>query len=159
MKEWWINLSLREKQTVALGSVLVFIFLIYELIFASLSSSVEHLRQQIHKNKSLLTWMQESDKRIQQLEKNQHSTNKSSASLISIIQDDLNNNPISKKVTELRQSDNDSVELRFQQVSFDDMTAWLINLSRDQQLIITQMTVTPVGTAGIVDAVLRLQTG
>ena len=149
MKEWWINLSLREKQTVALGSVLVFIFLIYELIFASLSSSVEHLRQQIHKNKSLLTWMQESDKRIQQLEKNQHSTNKSSASLISIVQDDLNNNPISKKVT----------ELRFQQVSFDDMTAWLINLSRDQQLIITQMTVTPVGTAGIVDAVLRLQTG
>jgi type II secretory pathway component PulM len=157
MKEWWLNLSLREKQTLALGSVVIFIFLIYQLIFASVANSVDHLRDQLHKNKNLLGWMQESDKRIQLLEKNQQPHSKKTASLLSIVQDDLNQNPIAKNMTALQQADNDSIELHFQQVSFDNMMRWLITMTRQQQIIITQMTVVPSQSPGIVDVVLKLQ--
>lgn len=159
MKDWWQNLSLREKQTVAFGTLLVMIFIVYELMFASLAGSVDHLRAQILKNKTLLSWMRESDARIQQLEKNQKPIeSKDAGSLLSVVQDDIKNNPISKSMTQLQQSDNDAVELRFQQVSFDDMMQWLIAICREQDLTISQMTITPESSAGVVDAVLKLQT-
>jgi general secretion pathway protein M len=158
MKDWWLNLSLREKQTVTLGSMIVLAFIFYQLIFASLANSVQHLRQQVTKNKTLLSWMQESDQRIQGLEKTlAPRANKTSVSLLSLVQDNVMNTPMAKNMTQLQQADNDSIELRFQQVSFDTLMRWLIDLCHQQPVTVTQMSISPLPKAGIVDATLKLQ--
>lgn len=160
MKDWWMNLAIREKQTLALGAVLVGIFIIYAIIFAPLSSSVGNLREKIHKNQMLLTWMQESDKRIQFLEKKpQTAPEKSSASLLSIVQDDINQNPIAKTVSQLQQADSDTIQLHLQAVSFDNMIKWLATLCQQQHLAVNQLTITNGTAIGVVDAELRLQAG
>lgn len=161
MKDWWMNLSLREKQTVALGTLLLGLFIIYEIMFAPLSSSVDNLRDKIHKNQTLLTWMQQSDKRIQFLEKAppQTSSEKASASLLSIVQDDINKNPIAKSISQLQQADSDTIQLHLQNVSFDNTIKWLATLCQQQHLVINQLTIITGTTAGMVDAELRLQAG
>jgi type II secretory pathway component PulM len=158
MNEWWMNLSIREKQSVALGTVLLSAFIIYELIFAAFIHSTESLRTKIHKQQTLLVWMQDSDKRIRQLEKVQTTTPAANlSSLLSRVQNDINQNSLQKNISQLQQAENDAIEIHFQQVNFDLMTGWLIKLCREQRLTITEMIVTPGTTTGIVDATLKLK--
>jgi general secretion pathway protein M len=158
MKAWWLNASMREKQIVSLGALLVIVFLVYDIIFAPLTNAVDTLRQKIHNNQILLAWMQESNKRIETLEKSKTSTApKSSASLLSTVQNDINNQPFGKSVAQLQQAENDSIQIRLQKVSFDALTKWLITICQQEGLLITQMTVAPNTAPGIVDADLKLQ--
>jgi general secretion pathway protein M len=158
MKAWWLNASIREKQAVSLGAAFVTLFLVYEIVFAPLANAVDTLRQKIHSGQTLLTWMQDSDKHIQTLEKSQKTAApKSSASLLSVIQNDVNDEPIGKNISQLQQAENDSIQIHLQKVGFDALTKWLIAICQQQGLIITQMTATPTTTPGIVDADLKLQ--
>jgi general secretion pathway protein M len=158
MKAWWLNASIREKQAVSLCAAFITLFLVYVIIFAPLANAVDTLRQKIHSSQTLLTWMQDSDKRIQSLEKSQKSAApKSSASLLSIIQKDMNDQPIGKNISQLQQAENDSIQIHLQKVGFDALTKWLIAICQQQGLIITQMNATPTTTPGIVDSDLKLK--
>jgi type II secretory pathway component PulM len=158
MKTWWLNLSLREKQTVSLGAVLFSAFIIYSILFAPLANGIHSLRQKIHNNQTLLDWMKASDTRITILEKTATTTvSTSSASLLSTIQNDISTQTFSKSVTALQQADNDSIQIRLQKISFDTLVKWLITICQEHHLLITQMTVLPSNTPGIVDADLKLQ--
>jgi type II secretory pathway component PulM len=158
MKNWWSNLSFREKQTVSMGAALLLIFLIYEIIFAPLSSHVNSLRQKVRSNQALLHWMQDSDARISSLEKTQkQQTRNTSTSLLSVVQNGINNSAIAQNVTQLQQSENDSVQMKLQKVGFDTFIQWLTAICQQQQLIILQMTSTPDGDPGTVDLELKIQ--
>jgi general secretion pathway protein M len=158
MKNWWSSLSFSEKQTVSIGVALLLIFLIYEVIFAPLGNHVDALRQKVHSNQALLHWMQDSDARIRSLEKNQkQQPRNTSMSLLSTVQNGINNSAIAQNVTQLQQSENDSVQMKLQKVGFDTFIQWLTAICQQQQLIIIQMTSTPDGDPGTVDVELKMQ--
>jgi general secretion pathway protein M len=157
MKNWWLGLNLREKQIFSIGILLVLVFFIYEIIFAPLSNSVEVLRHKIHSNQVLLKWMQASDAHIKSLEKNhQPVSSNSNMSLLSVVQNEINDSSIAQNVSQLQQSENDSVQLQLKKVSFDTFIQWLTQLCQQQQLLITQMSITPLDGAGSVDTELKL---
>lgn len=158
MKEWWINLSLREKQYVSLGTVAVLILLFYSLIWSPLSNKVISMRGQIQRNEQLLAWIQTADKQIQLVEKNlQQSASSSSTSLLSTTQNLINESTLSSQLSQLRQADSDSVQLSFKQVDFDKLIAWLAETSKTQRFVVSQLTVTPSPSPGIVSAELTLK--
>lgn len=158
MKNWWLNLSFREKQTVSIGAALLLIFLCYELIFATLGNQVDALRQKVHSNQTLLSWMQDSDARIRSMEKNQKQEPlNNSMSLLSVVQNGVNNSSIAQNVTQLQQAESDSVQMKLQKVSFDVFIQWLTALCQQQQLLITQMTATPNTDPGVVDVEVKIQ--
>lgn len=157
MKDWWLNLSYREKQTTSLGAFVVVIFLIYALIWSPLSNGVNTLREKIRSNQSLLSFMQESDKRIQALKQNNVVSRSSTISLLNLVQTDINNTSLARGITQLQEMENDTVSLRLQKVSFDSLMKWLTVLCRDQLLTISQMSVTPSADPGIVNVDLKLQ--
>jgi type II secretory pathway component PulM len=161
MKAWWNNLAFREKQTIAIGAVLVGIFLIYALIFAPLNNAVLTLRQQIEKKQQLLAWMKSADEKIQLLEKSQQKTERhtTSASLLSAVQMAVTKNEIAKNVLQLQEVENNSIQLKLQQVNFDAVIQWLIVLCQQQQLMISQMNIKPATTPGIVDIELEFTLG
>jgi general secretion pathway protein M len=157
MKNWWLSLALREKQTISIGMLLVLIFLIYEIIFAPLSNAVNELRHKIRSDQTLLTWMQASNERIVSLEKNHQSQSHSvTTSLLSVVQNGINDSAIAQNVAQLQQSDNDSVQLQLQKVNFDTFIQWLTQLCQQHQLLITQMSITPLDTTGTVNTELKL---
>lgn len=159
MKEWWINLSIREKQTVILGSTAVIILMIYNLIWSPLHNTVITMRKQIQSNQQLLTWMQSADNRIQAIEKNLQTKSSAhpSGSLLSVVQNQINQSPIATNLSQLRQAENDSVQSSFKQVNFDKLIAWLSGSWQEHGLIVTQVTITPGNTPGMVSAELTLK--
>ncbi len=153
MKEWWFNLSLREKQTVSLGGAAVLIGILYLLIWSPLHSSVTGFRDQIEHNQNLLSWMQTADEKIQAAEKmGQKPATHSTASRLTTVQNELKKSPIANNITQLVQADNDSVKLNFQKVDFDLLMIWLTELWQQQGLIVTQLTTKSAGSPGIVEA-------
>ena len=161
MKEWWHNLSLREKQTLTLGILAVIIFLIYALIFAPLDNKATSLRNKIKHNQELLSWMQKTDQQIKSAEKTlqKKSTDINTGSLLTIVQQQINKTPLVSNLAQLRQADNDSVQLSFTNVDFDKLVVWLTALWQEHGLMVSQMTTTAGTPPGIVTADLILKNG
>lgn len=158
MKEWWNNLALREKQMVTLGAFVIGIIALYVLLWSPIDTKVSTLRSQMVRNQELLSWMQDTDKQIQSYEKNsQLKPVRSTGSLLSIIQKQINRTAFVTALSQLHQVENDSVQLTFQKVDFDKLISWLIPLTQQQGIVITQMLVTPSGTPGFVNVDLVLK--
>ena len=157
-KTTWHSLALREKQMVAAGIFAIVIFLLYLIIWLPISNKAESLRGQIEQNHQLLTRMESADSRIQSLQQSmQSSTSTSAKSVLSIIQNEIAPAGFSKNLSTLRQIDAHSVQLNLQNVSFDSLIKWLAQLSKTRGLQVTQMTVLPTGTQGLVTAEVILK--
>ena len=159
MKEWWNNLALREKQTLSVGIFFLSLFLIYILLWSPLNTKVMSLRSHIQQNQELLTWMDAADKRIQVLEKTAQTkpAARPTGSLLSVIQKQINRTPLVTALTQLHQVDNESVQLTFEKVNFDQLITWLTGISQ-QGLLTTQLSITPGTTLGVVSADLIIKT-
>lgn len=158
MKQWWQELSLREKQSVSVGSIAIAIFIIYSWIWSPLDHKITSMRTQIEQNQKLLAWMQAADKQLANSAKQIQSTSTTSTSksLLSIAQNQIKQSSLSNQSYQLRQAESDSVQLSFKQVDFDKLITWLSDASRQQTLMISQLTVAPSDTPGIVSAELQL---
>jgi len=153
MREWFLNLSLREKQTVTFGTIIVFGFLIYALLWLPLNKSVIEMRNSIQQNQELLAWMQSADKKITALEKT-HITAKQNVagSLLSTTQNTIKASEFTKNITELKQADKNSVKLSLANVEFDNLADWLTKSWKNQGLNVSQMSVKAAETPGLVSA-------
>jgi general secretion pathway protein M len=151
IKNYWENLALREKQTAILGIICSVFFLCYEIIWAPLSNRVSTLRQSITHKQQLLAWMQETDKNITQLQQTHPMAVRKTDSLLSTIQTQLNNSSFTNNISRLQQIENDSVQLHLQNISFDNLMTWLINLN-SQGVSIQQIDIVANPTPGIVES-------
>lgn len=158
MKEWWDNLALREKQMLLLGFFFISAAIIYFFMWSPLSEKEENLRHQIQRNNELLSWMQETDKQILTIEKKTPiQPSRTKKSLLGFVQENINGSTLKENLTQLHQFETDSVQLVFQKVEFDKLITWLIKMTQQEGLTITQMSVTPSASAGIVQADLVLK--
>jgi type II secretory pathway component PulM len=159
MKDWWNQLSLRDKRTAFFGAIIVVIALLYALILAPLATKNAFLRTQIEHDKQLLVWMKAANKKILALQKSPQTkpSMNSTASALSITQDQIKESPFADKFSQLKQAENEGVQLNFQTVNFDALIAWLTMLWEQYGLVVAQTTITPTGTAGSVNADIILQ--
>ena len=155
MKEWWNNLILREKQILCLGIIIAIAAFIYLILWSPLHNRVSHLRLQIKNAQHLLAAMQAIDKQIQHTE-NTTQVNIESGSLLNLVQKQIKASPLVKALDQLRQTENDAVLLSFKQVDFDKLIAWLMIFSQQYRITLTQMSVTPGTTPGMVAAEVTL---
>lgn len=159
MKDWWNNLALREKQTMSLGAFALILLLFYLIIWSPLNYKLDNLRNKIKHDQQLLTWMKDANNRMQAAEKQQTQKNSlpSGTSLLSLVQHKLNQTPLVSSLGQLRQAENDSVQLSFTNVDFDKMIEWLTQLWQQQGVTISQINITASNTAGLVNADMILK--
>lgn len=159
MKEWWDNLSLRDKQMFSLGVIVVVLFLIYLLIWSPLNNKVNSLRTTLQHNQNLLAWMQSAEKQIQLYENTatKNSTEQNTVSLLTIVQNEINQSGIAKDLAQLHQAENDSVQITFQHVDFDALITWLTQLWQQHDITISQASVKKTDAQGVVSAEIILK--
>lgn len=149
MKDWWLNLALREKQTVAAGSFVVVLFLLYTLIWSPLSDLNDNLRTRIPRSQETLSAMQSTDQLIQHITKEvKEKRNQPTGSLLGLMQTEINQSKFASHVTQLRQAENDSVQFNLRKVDFDQLLVFLTSLWKKQGVIISQITVIPMEAPG-----------
>lgn len=156
MKQWWLGLSLREKQTLMLGGIAVAIYIVYALIWSPLDNKIVAMREQIQQDQKLLAWMQAADKRLTGSD-NPTPTPLLASSLLSVAQKQIKQSALADQLSQLRQAENDAVQLSFKQVDFDKLVTWLADSSRQKGLTVAQLTVAPSESPGIVSAELQLK--
>jgi len=158
MKEWWLQLALREKQILSVGALFILVFVIYFLFWNPLENKVNILRNQLTRNQELLAWMETTDKQIKNLEKNTKKISfEHSESLLSNVQNQLNQSELSGSLSDMREREQNVVQLHFKLISFDKLMTWLIKNTAQQGWVITQLLATPQNTPGTVSIVLELQ--
>lgn len=159
MKEWWLNLALREKQIVAAGSIVIILFLLYEIIWSPLVSLNDNLRTRIQHNRTTLSAMQNADQLIQHIQKTSKEKHQQpNGSLLGTLQTELNKSEFASHVLQLRQAENESVQFGLHNINFDQFLIFLTALWKTHNIIVSQITVTPTGAPGevTVDIVMKL---
>lgn len=159
IKSWWLTLALREKQAVAVGGSLLAIFLVYECMLSPLMDHVAEMRRQISSDQETLTWMQTADKEIAKV----HGANKPNSQtltpvvLLSVMQKEINHAGLTQYMSQLKQANNDAIQVQFQKISFDKLVSLLLAVLNEQNVNIAQFTVTADNQPGIVNADIVLK--
>lgn len=157
MKDWWLNLALREKQMVLAGGLALLLFLLYEMIWSPLIDKNAALRTQIQHNRELLAWMENADQRMKSLLQSAKSRDHQTGSLSGIVQDALHNSPLRAHVNQFRQVESDSVQFDLRKVNFDELIKFLTGLWNNEGILVAQFSVAPSGTPGEVTASIVLK--
>lgn len=156
MKTWWYNLAKREQQLVSVGTVAVLLILIYFFAWQPFASSLQQLRENISTDKALLVWMQANLEDYKQSSSQQKHMSDSNQSLLTRIEQSLEQGRMSAYSPELSQLDNNQIKINFQMIAFNDLLKWLVTLSQQTKLDVVQARITSTDEPGMVGAQLSL---
>ena len=156
MKEWWQSLSSRERSLVSVLSVFVILLLLYFIIWSPLQSSIDNLQQNVNNNQSLLTWMQQADAALQQQGAND---NGSAASTdpnqrLSTVQQSLQTVNFRKHAQQLEQTQKNEVRITISKAQFDNVISWLVNLWKNNGLVVDSANIKKLNDKGTISATL-----
>ncbi|OGT38534.1 MAG: hypothetical protein A3F11_04575 [Gammaproteobacteria bacterium RIFCSPHIGHO2_12_FULL_37_14] len=157
IKEWWSGLAARERKIFAFGSCAVVILVIYQFIWSPWLYNIIAMRERIKTNQAILVWMQSADQEIQKID-NTSGQQKiiSPIILLEFLQKQINQLGLEKALTQLKQSGNETIEMHFQKVEFDQLIRLLLLVAR-QHVIISQATIVAEGMPGMVNADIVLK--
>lgn len=161
IKEWWAGLAVRERQAISIGLCVVGIFIVYQWIWTPYLNHVDTMRKQISTDQKTLAWMQAADQEIQKVEGKSKGKNKITTPivLLSVLQKQIKSAGFDKVLTQLKQTTNDTIEVGFRKIEFDKLMKFLITMTSDQGVTITQMSATSENLPGIVTAEILIKVG
>lgn len=160
LKDWWVALTLREQQAVAVGGSLFVLFILYQLIWSPILSHLDDMRKQIVSSEKTLAWMRSTDVAMTKLAKESHREQVQSSTpvvLMSAFQRQVQQAGLEAAMSELKQASNDTIEVHFQKVGFDKLMKMLTAFVKNQRVVIAQMSVNPDDASGVVNADLLLK--
>ncbi len=157
VKTWWSNLAMREKKAVVVGSALLMVFMVYEGVWSPLMEHVNALRQRIQTDRKTLVWMQAADQMLQKTGNRQQAKRPSTVVLLSDLQKEVNERGLGQALTRLEQSGEDGVEMQFQQVEFDKLMRFLVEIVKEQNVVIMQMSAVATATSGVGSVMVELR--
>lgn len=140
-QEKWAGLNEREQRVLAIGAGLLTLFIVYEFIFSPLLNQAEKTRTEVRMNQKTLAWMQAADKQMLMLE-HQHKSKKpaSIVALLGLLQKKVIQAGFDSRLVQLRQIGTNSIEMRFQNVNFNELLKLLVTLVQEQPVLIARMT-------------------
>ncbi len=153
MKAKWDNLQPRERTTISIAAIALLLLLLYQLILAPIHRGLSNIKTSVVQNQQLLNWMHITEKKIQVLQQSGINSRKvTTATLLSTIDESVHKSPIANNVTLLQQGSNNTVEAKFNRVSFDELTQWMLTLRREYGIDMKQVTISSVSNEGHVQA-------
>lgn len=159
MKSWWSGLALREKQSLLLGGMVLSVFILYACLLSPLWTSVSDLREQISSDQETLGWMQAANKEIQAAARKNagHTQVLTPVVLLSVLQKQINHAGLDQYLTQLKQANNESIEVQFKKVSFDKLASLLITLLREQPVSLERFSIVAENESGVVNAEIMIK--
>jgi type II secretory pathway component PulM len=156
IKVWWSRLNLREQKLLIRGGISLGLLIICLIFFYLIYVKLDDLKENISDQKALLSWMQTAVPEIQGLRQSAGQRQSiPSGSLLTFVEQTLKQTNLSKALTTLEKSpdeNQESVQLDFDKVSFDDLMTWLIKFWREYNITITQFSATRGSDKGFVQA-------
>jgi len=154
---WWQQRSQQEHFILGVGGLFVLVIIVYFGIASPLQTQVQTVQKEWQSNRQLLSWMQP---RVQALQGQQSVTQASQAisasALLVTVDQSVKQTAFANTVTELSQSSNNGVQIRFKAVPVDALLQWLAMLHTKYQVDVLQFSAQPNATLGMADVVLTV---
>jgi general secretion pathway protein M len=156
-RDRWQQLTLRERILVAGGGVVLVLLLLYTLIWEPLSSAVYRYRQDVITNKMLLLQIQQAGPEIKSLRSQvKRSQIKDQADLLSVVERLVRKSRLQSTVSEIGLGTENTVRLRFDDVPFDELMTWLIELQQKEGIVVNTFTLEKLPEVGRVKVQLTV---
>lgn len=157
MKNWWTQLSLREKKTIGIGCIFLLVILLYMGIWIPWQEKMATMRLKVKSNHELIAWMRQVDQKIQSYQPLTPRQTSGNASLLSETESALKASVIHEALMVVHQEQNNAIKLNFKEVDFDIFISWLINYATTNNLIIQDISVSLSSLPGKVMVTLLLK--
>ncbi|OGT42634.1 MAG: hypothetical protein A3F42_07025 [Gammaproteobacteria bacterium RIFCSPHIGHO2_12_FULL_37_34] len=152
IKEWWLTLALRERKIITIGSCVAMILIVYAGIWSPWLNHIAFMRERVKTNQQVLSWMQSADQEIQKINKQTDHKIISPIILLTLLQKQMSQFGLEKNLTQLKQATNETIDMHFQKVEFDQLIRLLLFVTKQYAVSISQVTAIAEGTPGLVNA-------
>jgi len=155
---FWFSIAPKERRYVSILGLFLLVLGIYYGIVSPVNTTLQDLKQRISYQQNLLNLMKPAAAEIQGLKKGSTPSNTvSSADLLSTISSDLTQNNLNHYATEVSQSTNSGVQIKFSAIPFDQLTQWLVDLAQTNQIHVSQLSLQKASALGTVNVTLTLR--
>jgi type II secretory pathway component PulM len=153
IKEWWMARILREKIALGVGGSFLFLFFIYGWVWSPYLNQIVMMRERIVAEQKTLAWMRAADAALSQgaSHVNQKPQINSLVMLLSELQKQIQQAKLDNALTEMKQTSQDAMTLRFKNVDFDRWIALLITITERWPVTVAKLSVTATKEPGIVN--------
>jgi len=162
MKPLLTNLSLRERQLIYVGAVLV-LFLVPAIIWLSLHGRIARLQTVVDERQALDQWMQAAAQEAARLRGTRVQRSgpgkAGDQSLLALVDQTARRSGLHDALRRVEPDKDSSVRVWFEGVAFDDMVRWLSDLTRSDGVDVDVVNVEKQPRSGIVNARLVLTGG
>ncbi len=129
MKEWWENISQRER--LMLGSAGIFLVAsgVYFFVISPFTERFDKLRDAVPEKRQELAWMQEAAMEVRALQRGgQSKAHKSGGSVMTIIDKTAKRLGLGKQLKRIEPDGQDGAKVWLEDVPHDDVMRWLHSL-------------------------------
>jgi general secretion pathway protein M len=154
MSTWFDNLKRQEQLLLVLAAFLVLLYVVFIVILKPMSNSVDELQLGNEQAKQTLQTVQNLAQEYKVLQKNAGGKTQGNKSLTRIIDASVKKNQLTMK--RFQPSSSGDVQVRFENVVFNHLIAWLYELEHDNAVMIKDLSVSPGSASGLVNVSVRL---
>lgn len=151
LKERWDTLAPRERLYVAAGSAAVALMLLYGMVWAPLTGSVENLRQSVAEQREDLAWMKQAATQIKKAQRASPGSGRGN-SMLATVDQRVNAAGLKSALSRMEPDGQDSVKIWLSRGSFDDLITMLGKLEQENGIYVESLSVTTTDETGRVDA-------
>jgi general secretion pathway protein M len=157
MREWYDNLSERDRRIVNLGGVAVLVMVLLGIV-VPLNRNISMARERVTRKQDDLQFIQSV---APQLASAGPATGNAASgeSLVVLIDSSARESGLGKSLTNSQPTGDKGLRIRLDRVSFDAMVAWLARLSQQHGVRVESAEIETAGEAGLVNAGLVLKAG
>lgn len=152
---------MRERWIVAIGAGLGVVLLFYTLVWYPLQSNLSELRQSVAALRTDVAWMRQAAQDVKRLSavaaQDGQTATAREESLLVLVDRTAKAAGLGSAVKRVEPQSNNQLQVRLEQVSFDQMIRWLGNLEQDYGVAIVNAVIDRQAQSGRVDARLVLQ--
>ncbi len=160
MKQWWQQLSARDRRVLIIGAgALVVILYVFGLRIPT-GNAVDELQTQVRQERELVNWMEQTRREIYALrgQADPDATgDPTSRSLYSLADESARDAGLASVLQRVEPAGDNGARVNFENIAFDELITWLARLRREHGVIADQFTVTRGADDGRVDAQLVLE--
>lgn len=156
MREWFDNLSERDRRIVTWGGAVVVVLVLLGII-VPLNRNIAMARERVTRKQADLQFIQSVAPQLASA--GPASGNASGADLVVLIDSSARESGLGKSLSNSQPTGDKGLRIRLDRVPFDSMVAWLSRLSQQHGVRVESAEIEFAGEAGLVNAGLVLKAG
>jgi general secretion pathway protein M len=157
MKEWWDQLTARERQLVTVGGTVLGFLILWFVVLSPIYHGAQTARSEYQDNASLAQWMKIQVQAIKTLKQKGSVPKKAgNENILALVERLLKESPLGTIPHELAQKEKNTVTLNISEVGYAELMRWLSKAQQEHAIRVTDATLKRISKEAIVSANLVL---